>query len=332
MTLRRWSFILFLLFNQAWSMRTPTGEKASIQTEQRSEMAELLKKAQASVVSIRTFALKDKRGRCRVGSGFVYDKHGFVVTRRSVIHGADSIIVTLADGRFSTAWVVHNDGNTEIALLKLTLGDLSSMAMGESAGLAVQSQLAVLGNSLGVFPSVTLGPYLGRNKDGMLRLGVVVPPGNCGGPVLDERGHIIGVLAGRVLKGKSREMEEERMGLALPIERVQEVVDDVLDHFKKGNGWVGISVVDLEGEKGVKVVRVVPDGPAERAEICKLDTIIGFEGRPVSSARELAKWVGRVAPESRVVFTVRRGKEEVSRSVHVGHMPWTKKRRVAQEH
>lgn len=332
MILRRLIFILFLFFNLAWSMRTLPQANTNLQTEQRSEMAELVKKAQASVVSVKTFALKDKRERCRVGSGFIYDKHGFVVTRRSVIHGGDSIVVTLADGRSSTAWVVHNDENTGIALLKLNLGDLSSIAMGESAELAVQSQLTVLGNSLGVFPSVTLGPYLGRSEDGMLRLGVVVPPGNSGGPVLDKRGHIVGILAGRVLKGKRREMEEERMGLALPIERVREVVDDVLDRFKKGKGWVGISVVDLDGEKGVKVIRVVPDGPAEHAEICKMDTIVGFEGRPVPSARELAKWVGKVSPDSRVIFTIRRGKEEVSRSVQVGHMPWTKKRRLAQEY
>jgi len=290
-------------------------------------IARLLRKVQTSVVSIRTFISEGKRGRCRVGSGFVYDESGFIVICKSVILGGDSIVVTLVDGRYSPAQVVHCDDDTEVALLKLPLYNLSAISLGETSRLAIQTQLTILGNSLGVFPSVTLGTYLGRRYDGTLRLGVVVPPGNCGSPVLDGRGRVVGLMVGRELEEGSK-MREGGAGVALPIEGVRFVVDNVLKGIDQGSGWVGVSVVDLEHGnrgRGVRVVGLVSGGPAERAKICRGDTIVSFEGRFIRNASELAKWVRGISPDRMVVFTVRRGKGEVSRQVRVGGMPWTKR-------
>ena len=290
-------------------------------------MAELMKRAQASVVTVRAFLSEDGREWIRVGSGFVYDGDGFVVTRRSVVQESDSIVVTFTDGRRTPAWVVYSDDMTEVALLKLPLHGLLPLSLGESSGLAVRSRLAVLGNSVGIFPSMTLGLYLGRRMDGMLGLGVVVPPGNGGSPVLDEEGRVVGILAGRILEEEERDGERV-MGVALPVEMFRDVLNEVLNQYEE-KGWIGISVVNSEGlEMGVRVVGVVPGGPAERAGICEGDIIVGFEGGPIHDLGELISRVQDTPPGRRVLFSVRKGERVVSRFVRVDMMPLSKKRKM----
>ncbi len=287
-------------------------------------IAEWLKRARSSVVSIQLYVSGEKEGLCRIGSGFVYGQGGWIVTRNSIVQNSDSIVVTFSDGRNSRASVVHCDEMTEVALLKVPFSDLISALIGETSTLDRRSQLIVLGNSLGIFPSVTLGTYEGVRLDGMMQLRITVPAGNSGSPVFDHDGHIVGMLAGRVLEEGDQEVESGRLGVALPIEMVTEIVDEVLQHVEKGKGWIGLSVIDLDGtqaDKGLKVVGLVPGGPAEKAEICIGDTIVGFEGESVPNARELAKWIREIPMSHEIEFTIRKRDGNISRFVEVGGIP-----------
>jgi len=289
-----------------------------------SKMSELVRKASNSVVSIQTFISTEKENWCRVGSGFVYDKNGFVVTRKSVVQGGDSIIVTLVDGRSVPARLFYHDEDTEVVLLKLPVNNLTPLPIGKVSQLNIRSQLTLIGNSLGVFPSVTLGIYLGRRSDGMLKLGVVVPPGNCGGAVIDEKGRVIGILAGRVLDNRFSSNKVERMGVALPIEKARPALNYAMKHIDD-RGWIGVSVVNLGSDnsgKGVKVVSVVPGSPAEHAQICKGDTIVAFGKRAVHSASELADWVRQISPGHKIMFKIHRGRKIISKYIRVGVAPW----------
>jgi len=331
---RNWSvffpwltFVEFTVINGAAAIWAQ--EVRSVSVPQSFEEAKLVRNVQASVVSVQTFVSESRQEYCRVGSGFIYDEDGYIVTRGSVIQGCDSIFVTLADGRRGSAWVVHHDEAFEVALLKIPFGDLDPIPMGKSSKLVTKSQVTVLGNSLGVFPSVSLGTYLGKRADGMLRLGIMVPPGNSGSPVLDDHGRLVGILAGRVLDDNSSEERAGKMCIALPVERVRQVVEGVFYNRHKEEGWIGISAINLKKDdfgKGVRVVNVVPGGPAERAGFCIGDTIVSFQGRSVRYTEELAKWVSQSPPKQSVEFTVSKGGSAISRTVRVNMKPWFKKR------
>ena len=294
---------------------------------QKQHMAEAVKHAQGSVVTIKAYQSQPKKGFCRVGSGFIYNGDGFIITRGSVVHDGDSIIVAFADGRTSTGWLVYHDSHTEVSIIKTHMDELTPVTLGKSSTLSMESQITVIGNSLGVFPSVTLGTYIGRRSDGMLKLKAMIPAGNSGSPLLDEYGKLVGILAGGILESWSSDASSEKIGIALPVEKLSSVVDAALHRLKKERGWIGISVVNLDTRDsgyGVRVVGLAKEGPAERAGICVGDTILAFQNKPVRYADELANWVMQSRPDNPIQFRIVRNGNEIIRSVHVRIKPWLK--------
>lgn len=284
--------------------------------------ADLLNRAKASVVSVQVYVSHEGEPLLKIGSGFVYDGDGFIITRRSLVQEGDSIVVTLTDGRITNAWIVYNDADTGTALLKIPYDDVSPASLGRSADLLAESAVTILGNSLGTFPSVTMGTFLGMRGDGNLHVDAMVPPGNCGSPVLDELGRVVGLFLGREICGAGTRELPEPLGVALPIERVQTETDRVLRHVREGKGWIGITVSKLDGMSGVRVVRVARDGPTDRAQIAVGDTIVAFEGRPIQGPTDLAKHVRQMPPNREIVFTVLRGGRRDERTVRIGEEPW----------
>jgi serine protease Do len=281
-------------------------------------MAERVHRAKVSVVSVHTFVEKGREGRWRVGSGFIYSRSGFIVTRCSVVSGADSVAVSFTNGRRLPAYIVYFDPRLQIALLRVPSEDLEPLSLTSSTRLHTKSMLTVLGNSLGVFPSVSLGTYMGRRRDGMLIIDILPSPGNCGGPVLNDFGQVVGIMVGRMIG--SSDLLGEQLGLALPIERVRPALDEFIRQYDLNKGWVGLSVIGLGGVsegRGVLVTQLVPGSPADQAGIIVGDTLIAFEGRPIEDPRVLAKWVKESPPDHKVVFTLRKGDMAITRLVRV---------------
>jgi serine protease DegS len=299
-------------------------EIESIESEPGYGIVDQMRRAHEAVISIRTYLSDGKESWSRVGSGFLYGRDGFAVTRRCVIDGGDSIVATLANGLQAKAWVVYSDDRSEVALLKLPFSESSPVTYGKGSNLAENSHVVVLGNSMGVFPSVSMGTYMGRRNDGMMMLGFVVPPGNCGSPVLDGNGRVVGLLMGRMVDEQDEEALSQT-GIALPIENVKRLIDDMLAMIRQRRGWVGMSVTDLQGllkGQAVEVVKLVSGGPVEQADISVGDTLVAINGKPIMSAKALAAEVQKIVPGDEIEFTIRKRGADFRQTVRVGSLPW----------
>jgi len=244
------------------------------------------------------------------------------VTHQRVIQDGDSISVVLASGKCIRACFVHSDKETGIALLQMMEPVKNALIFKKSDPLKPESLVYLLGNSLGVFPSLAQGKFLGKRTNGPLLLDIQVPPGNCGSPVFDIKGNVIGVLAGFEKKPASSLKKMNRT--AVPVEKVHQIVQVVSHRFTDHKGWIGITVVDIStlSDPAVRVVDIVPNGPADKASICKGDTIIAFNKKPVSYAKDLAFQISETQPKQKISFTIRRNGKIATHSFQVRYAPW----------
>jgi len=287
-------------------------------------LAAVIQKAKRAVVSIETRVGGREKKEYRVGSGFVCSPSGVIATRLSVIRGGEDIRVCFQDGSCRPGCVVHIDKPSELALLKIAGTGFDTLALGDAGSLPVSSQVMVLGNSLGVFPSLTLASFRGMDAKGFLNISASFPPGNCGGPVLDQNGRLIGLLAGRMDRDTGEKVAEEGQGAALPVERIHGVLLGAVRSIEPGQGWVGMAIEDLarQGEiPAVRVVEVFPGGPAHLAQIQPGDTLVGFQGEPIPRGRDLAEKVRLLEPDQPVTFLIRRGKNTIDRRVNLIPIP-----------
>ena len=166
------------------------------------------------------------------------------------------------------------------------------------------------------------------NSDGMLKLSALVPPGNCGSPLFNQNGENVGIFMGRICR-KYRTTNESVTDVGLPIERIRCIMDSVLSGYDDQKGWIGVSVVDVKGNdenRGVKVVRLVPGGPADQGHISVGDMIVEFEGKPVRDAQELAQWVQKTSPNRQVEILVRKDDEVFKKNIKVYSKPWVSRK------
>jgi serine protease Do len=300
--LHRKTAALICLAVSVWSQDNPKSL--------RSALAERIKTLQLAAVSVRCMPSSVNGSCSHVGSGFVWDSDGLIVTRSRVIGGSDQIEITLPDGRSAKAEIVGDDLKMRLTLLKIPFNDLVALTPGRTDSLKRGSLLIVIGNSLGVFPSVAMGTFLDIRDDGLIEMDLHVPPGNCGSPVLDENGRLVGIWIGQNMLESCDVGGGLKPGLALPIEKIDSAVQRMLE---PQNGWVGISVVDLDHDhfgKGVRVVTLTQGGPAAKAALVVGDTLVAFNGQQIENARLLARWVRQVKPTDQAVFVVSRNGEE----------------------
>jgi S1-C subfamily serine protease len=308
-SLRMW-FFSALFAGRAFCQDPTDGSK---------EIADGVRKALPSVVSVETFSGGVQGAWTRVGSGFLFGDR-YAVTRKSVIDGADSIVIVLTDGRQTPARLAACDPATETAVLEHGISGVTPIPAQEAPEPRDGAPLAVLGNSLGVFPSVTLARFIGRRPDGLMKIDGMIPPGNSGSPVLDESGRLTAMIVGRTQDGVT---PPAVTGLALPASRVLRFLSSMAERRKR-SGWIGLSVVDLTGKHrrtGVKVVSLLAGGPADLAQLSVGDTIVRFQNVPVRDAAELGEQVRCIPPDSKITFSVRNGKKESIRKVKVSAMP-----------
>lgn len=223
-----------------------------------------------------------------LGSGVVVHPDGFVVTNEHVTHGADRLIVKFQDGREAPATLVNANQDSDIALLRLDgKGPFPAAELGDSAKLMVGETTIALGNPFGLSSSATTGilsatgrsvRFQGRTVfDDFIQTSALINPGNSGGPLLDINGRVVGINVAIDSRGQG-------IGFAIPINRVKDVLADLVNPEILKLAWLGIEPATKDGQ--LVAARVAEDGPAAGQGVQAGDRILAVENRPVLSAFE----------------------------------------------
>ncbi|TVQ58486.1 MAG: DegQ family serine endoprotease [Rhodobacteraceae bacterium] len=285
----------------------------------------------------RDFFERNQRGPRRVsslGSGFIIDPSGFIVTNNHVIDGADEIVVNFADGESAPAELVGRDPKTDIALLKIETSEpLPHVPFGDSDAMRVGDWVVAIGNPFGLGGSVSAGIVSARNRDinagpydDFIQTDAAINRGNSGGPLFNLAGEVIGVNTAII----SPTGGSIGIGFAVPSDLVKTVVAQLREYGETRRGWLGVRIqtvtpelaesLELERPSGALVADVTAGGPAADAGIRSGDVILRFNGRRIDQMRELPRVVADTPVGSTVDVEVwRRGAVEMV-SVEVGRL------------
>jgi len=271
--------------------------ETSIYSSKTLSLIEIFEKTEAGVVRVNVQKIDQENGRSGVGSGFVFDKKGHIITNAHVVDSAQRIIVTFLDGRSFNAELVGVDVFTDIAVIKVDTEAslLKPLFLGDSSNLKVGEPIAAIGNPFGLSGSMTAGivSQLGRllptqgsgfSIPDVIQTDAAINPGNSGGPLLNMRGEVIGINTAI----QSTTGEFTGVGFAVPSQTVAKIVPKLISEGEYKHPWIGISgrdidpdlakVLNLKDAKGFLVVTVVEGGPADKAGLHGSDETVQIDG------------------------------------------------------
>ncbi|KPF42377.1 Do family serine endopeptidase [Rhizobium sp. G187] len=260
-----------------------------------------------------------------LGSGFVIDPAGFVVTNNHVIEGADDIEVIFSDGSKLKAKLIGTDTKTDLSVLKVEPPQpLTAVKFGDSRKMRIGDWVMAIGNPFGLGGSVTVGiiSASGRNinagpYDNFIQTDAAINKGNSGGPLFNMDGEVIGINTAII----SPSGGSIGIGFAVPTELAENIVKQLIEFGETRRGWLGVRIqpvsdelarsLDLPRPKGALISGVVEGGPVEKGPIVVGDVIIRFNGRDIGETRDLTRIVAE-SPigEALDVVVLRDGKEQ----------------------
>ncbi|MFT3767075.1 MAG: trypsin-like peptidase domain-containing protein [Minicystis sp.] len=292
--------------------------------------APLARRADPAVATVKARVERESpSGRRRViaeglGTAFVYDPDGLLLTNNHVIEKASEVQVGFFDGRELPATVVGRDKHTDVAVLRIAEHGLPSLPLGDSDVIEVGDWVVAIGNPFGLSHTVSAGilSAKGRTREDVkgldesgyfnfLQTDASINPGNSGGPLLNLKGEVVGINA-------AVRANANNIGFAIPINMVKQLLPMLLRDGKIRRSAIGVTVDALNiieagrlkrpDRKGAWVKSVLPGGPADRAGVSPDDVIVGFEGKTISDPNEL-RWLASIAGVNKVA-TVRIARRE----------------------
>ena len=347
--MRRFAALLALLAGAAVAAAPLAAQTAApLDAARRTPVVQVVERVSPAVVNIaaesivrevdpffgRFFGGRERKTQS-LGSGLIIDAKGVVVTNAHVIEGASRIVVNTLDGRELEAEVLGSDRDADLAVLKVKASALPALALGKSADLLMGETVIAVGNPFGLGHTVTTGVLSARgravpNEAGeaaytdFLQTDASINPGNSGGPLVNLAGQVIGVNTA-IVRGASG------IGFAIPADRAQRVVDDLLRFGELQPLWTGLRLVTLDPElarregypvaRGALVEKVWDGSPAERAGLRAGDLVVAVGGKPLAAREDLTTAFYSVPAGTPVALDLRRGDDTLRISLQAMRPP-----------
>jgi len=291
-----------------------------------------------------------------LGSGFIYDYEGRIITNYHVIEGADTIHVTFLDGNITGASRVGEDPYSDLAVIKVLDPEVTTLypvVLGNSSNLTVGEPLAAMGNPFGLSDTITAGivSALGRTLEApggyviidIIQVDAAINPGNSGGPLVNLKGQVVGVNTA-IISGTGT---FAGVGFAIPSDTIKREIGSLIENGTYKHPWVGVAGLDiniaiaqhigLEKPQGVLIIEVVPGSPADQAGLqggnenvtidgqeilVGGDVIVGIDDQPVRKITDLVVYIERNKhPGEWINLTVIRDGQTMSKELVLGERP-----------
>jgi len=281
-----------------------------------------------------------------LGSGFIIDKKGLVVTNNHVIQGAEDIFVSVNGSKEYKAKVIGTDPYMDLAVLEIDSNEnFQPVKFGDSDEARVGDWVVAIGNPFGFGGTVTAGIISARNRDvgltrydDFIQTDASINQGNSGGPLFDLNGNVIGINTAIIAPGSSGSIG---IGFAIPSNPASKVIDQLIKYGETKRGWLGVriqkvtkeiaEVEKLENPTGALVASVSEKSPADKAGIKAGDIILEFDGKKVDTMRTLPKLVAETKVGKRVIVKIWRNQKLISKKVLLGRLESSEQFKVEKE-
>ncbi|MDY0884280.1 DegQ family serine endoprotease [Dongia soli] len=269
-----------------------------------------------------------------LGSGFIIDPNGYIVTNNHVIENADEIMVVMHDDTELKAKLIGRDPKTDLALLKVDVKKpLPAVKWGDSTALRIGDWVLAIGNPFGLGGSVTAGIVSAHQRDinagpydDFIQTDASINRGNSGGPMFNMEGEVVGINSAIF----SPSGGSVGIGFAIPSNLAKSVIDQIRQFGHPRRGWLGVRIqsisedlaegLKLPSVKGALVAGITPSGPADKAGIKQGDVVLRFDGKDVTQMRGLPRMVAETPVNKKVDVVVWRKGQEMTLSVTLGEL------------
>ena len=307
-----------------------------------SSFADLAEKLTPSVVNISSFSqseTENSEGNTplseSLGSGFIIDGNGYIITNNHVVDKAESISVTLSDTINTEAGVIGKDPKTDLALIKIeTKRPLNAVKFGDSDKIRVGDWVLAIGNPFGLGSSVTAGIVSAKSRDiesgpydSFIQTDASINQGNSGGPMFNLQGEVIGISSAIF----STTGASQGVGFAIPANLAGWVISQLKEHGEVKRGWIGIKIqpntseiadsLGISANQGVVVSGVTEQGPAQKAGLQAGDIVLSFNRQPIDNTKNLSRLIAETKIGTPAPIEIWRSGQKQTLTVPIELMP-----------
>jgi serine protease DegS len=282
----------------------------------------------------RLYEQQQQRGQGSLGSGVIMDNQGFIVTSYHIVGNVDEILVLLYDGRVVPAIIVGTDPETDLAVLKISSDKLQGITLGDPNQIQIGDVVLAIGNPFGMGQTVTQGIVSATRRYGLnlntfenyIQTDADINPGNSGGALIDAYGNLLGINSAKISRNDS-----EGIGFAVPVDEVQKVLSDIIQHGRVVRGWLGFEATQLtptisrdlklNTPTGLLITGIANGGPAHSAGILPGDIVVSINGTPVTNAHKSINQIAGIVPGQPIELELKRSNKTIKVTAKAGSRP-----------